>query len=122
MGAARSTAYRSAVTNGSALFLAEVSGNSPIARRFRDIKQAIEDDLGGVVALSEAQKQLVRRACLLSIASEQIEADLAQGNAIDLAAYSSSTNALRRLLTTLGLKRVAGRPQTLADAMRAARA
>jgi hypothetical protein len=64
---------RSKVTNGRALFL-DAKSQSPEARRFADILSQIIADLGGHDApLSEAQKQIARRAASLSISCERLE-------------------------------------------------
>jgi len=44
-------------------------------RRFRDLVEGIQADLGGRDLLSEGQLQLIRRAAGLSVMSESIEAD-----------------------------------------------
>jgi hypothetical protein len=67
---------RSKVSNGKALW-AGVDGRSVWARRQRDILGEIVNDLGGSDMLSEAQRQLARRAAALSVACERIEAVLA---------------------------------------------
>ncbi len=69
----RSPVVRSRVTNDSTL-LAGVDGRSAIARRYRDLVDAINSDLGGDDAISEGQRQLARRASALSVQCEQIEA------------------------------------------------
>ena len=96
---------RSRVANGSSLFLPGVDGRSAIARRFRDIFNAIISDLGGPDAVTEGQTQLCRRAAALSVACEQIEVELAAGNEVPLSGLITATNALRRVLDTLGLER-----------------
>ena len=87
------------------LTLAGVDGRSNMARRFREITAEIENDLGG--DLSEAQRHLVARAATLAIWCEERETELAQGQDFDALQYSTVSNAMRRLLTDLGLKRVA---------------
>jgi hypothetical protein len=52
---------KSRVTNGKSLFLLG-NGNSAPAPRFADILRAIVTDLGGREAVTEAQRQLARRA------------------------------------------------------------
>jgi hypothetical protein len=64
---------RSRVTNGSKL-LPLSDGRSVTARRFRDLYDGICGDLGGVDQLSEGQRQLARRAAMLSSESERQEA------------------------------------------------
>ena len=78
----KSKSTSSQVTNGSKLFLPGVDGRSAIARRTRDIFDAICRDLGG--DLTEAQTQLVRRATWISIQCEEMESRGVQGERIDL--------------------------------------
>ena len=70
---------RSRVTNGQSLFVVG-KGTSPFARRFADILAEIVSDLGGADQLSEAQRQLARRAASLSLACERIEAVVCDGS------------------------------------------
>jgi hypothetical protein len=88
-----------------AIVLAGVDGRSMMARRFREITSTIESDLGG--DLSEAQRHLVARAATLACWCEERESELAQGQDFDALQYSTVSNALRRLLSDLGLQRVA---------------
>ena len=96
---------RSKVSNGRLLPMTD--GRSATAKRFRDLYEYIGADLSGLDYISEAQRQLVRRASLLSAECERLEALWARGEAeFDLAMYVVMTNSLRRVLETLGLKRV----------------
>ncbi len=96
---------KSRVSNGAKL-LPLTDGRSVSARRFRDLYEYIGADLSGLDYI-EAQRQLVRRASLLSAECERLEALWARGEAeFDLAMYVVMTNSLRRVLETLGLKRV----------------
>lgn len=88
-----------------AVVLAGVDGRSLMARRFREITAGIEADLGG--DLTEAQRHLLARAATLACWCEEREADLANGAEFDAAQYSAVSNTLRRLLSDLGLQRVA---------------
>jgi hypothetical protein len=104
--AKRPAAHRSRVTNGSKL-LPLAAGRSVTARRFKDLVEFICVDLGGVDRLSEGEKQLVRRAAALSAECERQEALWSRGEAeFDIGAYSTLTNAVRRVFETIGLKRV----------------
>ena len=98
---------RSAVSNGSRLHGGEVDGRTADARRFRDITAEIASDLGGSDGMSEAQRQLVRRAAMLSVQGEKMEADAIAGGAIDLDAFGALSDRLSRLFARLGVKRVA---------------
>ncbi len=104
--ASRSKHNRSRVGNGAKL-LPLTDGRSATARRFKDLYGDIGADLGGLDWLSEAQRQLVRRAAMLSATCEMHEALSARGEKeFDIQLYVVMTNALRRVLETVGLKRV----------------
>ena len=94
---------RSRLTNGSAVFLDGVDGRGTLARRYRDILAQLVSDLGGDP--SEAQAIIARRAATLAVWCEQCEADMASGKPIDIGEFTTATNALRRLLSDLGLER-----------------
>ena len=97
---------RSRVTNGSKL-LPLSDGRSATARRFRDLYEDISADLGGVAMLSEGQRQLIRRAAMLSAESERMEALAARGEAeFDIDLYGMICDRLGRLFGRLGLERV----------------
>lgn len=93
---------RSRVANGSAV-LAGVDGRSVTYRRYRDILAQLVCDLGGEP--SEAQLQIARRAASLSVWAEEQDAAAANGEALDIGAYTTASNSLRRLLADLGLER-----------------
>ena len=64
-------------------------------------------DLGGADNISEAERAILRRACVLMIELERLEQRFAEGEAdaatIDL--YQRGANSMRRLLESTGLKR-----------------
>jgi hypothetical protein len=105
--ASKSAVARSRVSNGKSLFLEPLDGRGVLARRFRDLVQAMTDDLGGGEILSEAQRQLVRRAAALSVECERLELEMASGRKVDFTDYGQLTNALGRVVGRLGIKRVA---------------
>jgi hypothetical protein len=96
---------RSAVTNGKRLHVVR-PGDTAWARRFRDVLDQIGCDLGGPEGLSEAQRQLARRAATISIMCEKLEGEAATGAKIDLNIYGMLTDRLGRCLQRLGLERV----------------
>jgi ATP-dependent helicase YprA (DUF1998 family) len=105
--ARRSAAQRSRVGNGAKL-LPATDGRSVTARRFKDLVEDISADLGGKALLSEGEKQLVRRSAMLSAECERQEALAARGESeFNIELYVVMTNALRRVLETVGLRRVA---------------
>ena len=110
---------RSRVTNGSKL-LPLSDGRSATARRFRDLYEDIAADLGGKDHLSEGQRQLVRRAAMLSAECERMEAMAARNDrrpdgaiawksevpfTFDLEVYGQLCDRLGRLFGRLGLER-----------------
>jgi hypothetical protein len=95
---------RSRVTNGSALFV-DGEGNTPWARRWRDLIELHEGDLGGNTFLSEAQTSLCRRAATLEIQLEAMEGNMSRGAEVSLDEYARAASHLRRILETLGIER-----------------
>ena len=107
LDAAKSHA-RSRVSNGTAI-LPGVDGRSTWVRRLRDLIALHLSDLGGEDATSEAERSIVRRIATLTVELERMESGFATaGEAlpaqIDL--YQRTANSLRRLLESIGLKRV----------------
>jgi hypothetical protein len=94
---------RSRVSNGSATFLDGADGRSVLARRYRDIFAQLCADMGGDP--SEAQAAIARRAATIAVWCEQAEAGLARGEKLDIGAFTTAANSLRRLLADLGLER-----------------
>src|ERR1700736_1631311 len=98
---------RSRLSNGAKL-LPMTDGRSATARRFKDLVEDIAADLGGKDHLSEGQRQLIRRAAMLSAESERMEALAARGEAeFDIDLYGMICDRLGRLFGRLGLERVA---------------
>src|SRR5271154_4870315 len=98
---------RSRVSNGSAI-LPGVDGRSTWVRRLRDLMGLHLSDLGGDVAVSEAERSIVRRVATLTVELERMEAGFAvageaQPDQLDL--YQRTANSLRRLLEAIGLRR-----------------
>jgi hypothetical protein len=103
--ARRKPEARSRVGNGKTL-LPMVDGRSATARRFKDLVEDIAADLGGQDHLSEGQRQLIRRAAMLSAESERMEALAARGEAeFDIDLYGMICDRLGRLFGRLGLER-----------------
>lgn len=93
---------RTRVGNGSAV-LDGVDGRSVVFRRYREILAQLTSDMGGDP--SEAQQQIARRAAMLAIWCEGEDTKAAKGQAIDIGAYTTASNSLRRLLESIGLER-----------------
>ena len=95
----------SRVTSGNAFFVVG-DGRSAWGRRFKDLIYLHCEDLGGWDNLSEFQLSLVRRVASLECVLEKWEAELAEGAAVDIDVYARVASHLRRIVETLGLKRV----------------
>jgi hypothetical protein len=98
---------RSRVTNGGAL-LSGVDGRSPWVRRCKDVIASHLSDLGGEGNTSAAERSLVRRASVMTVELERLEAGFALAgeadpNTLDL--YIRASGNLRRLLEAVGLRR-----------------
>jgi hypothetical protein len=115
----RSPTVRSKLANGKKL-LPLTDGRSATARRFRDLFEDICIDLGGIEILSEGQKQLARRAAMLSAECERMEAMAVRDERgtpgqiawkdeapfrFDLDVYGQLCDRLGRLFQRLGLER-----------------
>lgn len=104
------SSLRSAISNGSALFVERFDQRSAWARRLRDLISDHLSDLGGNEAVSQAEKVLVRRAAMLALQAELMEQRFAlneggEASAKQLETYQRVTNTLRRTLEALGLQR-----------------
>jgi hypothetical protein len=83
-----------------------IDGRNLIARRYRDIADAIALDQGGEDQCSESRKQLIRRFAASSVLAEQVEAALARGEEIDISSHALLCSTLVRLAGKLGINRV----------------
>jgi hypothetical protein len=113
---------RSAVSNGSRLHVVK-PGDTAWARRFRDVLYELVRDAApaGFDELSEAQKQLARRAAAIAVMCERLEGKAAAGEDIDLNVFGQLTDRLGRTLSRLnpGLKRQARDVTSLGSVLRA---
>jgi hypothetical protein len=96
--AAGKSQARSRVTNGSKL-LAGVDGRTRSARRYRDVLDALLAELDR--APTESDLILAHRASALTAWCEEREAAMSRGEPIDMPAFVTSANSLRRLLSDL---------------------
>jgi hypothetical protein len=98
---------RSRVTNGSAL-LPNTDGRGAWVRRCKDIIAEQLADMSGEDNTSAAERSIVRRAAVLTVELEMLEARFAtagQATATDLDLYIRASGNLRRLLEAVGLQR-----------------
>jgi hypothetical protein len=83
-----------------------VDNRSHTARRYREINALISRDISPDADLTEAQKQLIRSAAGLVVLRERLDVLAVNGEKIDAGEYCAVSNTLRRVLVTIGLKRV----------------
>jgi phage terminase small subunit len=105
---------RSRVTNGKGLFLGHEDARKPLARRFRDLVRLHSQDASpnGPAHLSQAQQQLIRRIAMIETRLEMMEGRMVEGDeTVSLEEYCRASSHLRRMLESLGLRKVA-RDQT----------
>ena len=105
--AAARSAQRSRVANGSAL-LPGTDGRSAWVRRAKEVIADHISDLGGEDNCSAAERSIVRRAGVLTVELEKLEARFASAGAADadeLDQYARVASNLRRLLEAVGLQR-----------------
>lgn len=101
----RKPTARARVSNGRDV-LPNVDGRSLIARRYRDVLNAIIVDQGGIDQCSESRLQLIRRFAAAACIAEQLEARLANGEQIDIAEHATLASTLVRLAARIGIDRV----------------
>jgi hypothetical protein len=88
---------RSRITNGRQL-LDGIDGRSAIARRLRDILRSL---LVEFEITTEADELLVRQAAMLSVISEQLQAQMVRSEPICHKTLSNISGQLRRILSDL---------------------
>ena len=100
---------RSAVTNGNTLLVGDFDHRSTWMRRLRDLIKLHTSDLGGDDVITESESRIVRRAAMLTLQLEMMDAKFAtnggEATAHQLQLYQQCSNTVRRLLESLGLKR-----------------
>jgi hypothetical protein len=98
---------RTPIANGRKLIMADA--RSLWAKRYQEICAAHCADLGGFENLSQAELAILKRAATIEVELEAQETRLANGECkgFDLATFAQVSNGLRRLLETVGIRRVA---------------
>jgi hypothetical protein len=103
--AGRKACARSRVSNGRDV-LPDIDGRTVVARRYRDIAGAILIDQGGTDVCSESRKQLIRRFAAAAVLAEQLEAQLARGDAIDIQEHALLCSTMVRVAQRIGIDRI----------------
>lgn len=104
MNDGRSSRARSAISND-VLKLRGIDGRSRGGRRFRDLVHAYAGDVGGIGAVTEAQRSLITQAASLPISVEALQARMVAGEAVDPEVLVRLANVQLRALAALGLRK-----------------
>jgi hypothetical protein len=96
---------RSRVTNHKAL-LPDLDGRTSAARRFRDLVMSYIADMGGADRCSEIKIGLLRRLAACVVQSELLEAQMINGEAVDIGTLCTLASTTVRISSRLGLERV----------------
>jgi hypothetical protein len=94
---------RSAISNGRRL-LDGVDHRSAQARRFRDLVNAFAANFGGVAALTEGERVLVRQAAACALRAEQLQAALVKGDPVEPDELIRLANTSRRMLASIAAR------------------
>lgn len=98
----RSAKVRSAVSNGTALFLGEVDGRSEVGRRYADLIADLTAERGGREALTVAQTEAVRTYAGLAIMRDRMHSALARGERVDPEAMGQIGDRMARQMRMMG--------------------
>ena len=116
--AARNAPDQPPKTAGSKTRLLTLDGLDRRTAAYRETRKLIdelEEDLGGHDRLATGERQLIQRAAVLGAVLTDTESKWIGGEPIDITAYCTVVNAQRRLLETIGLKRVPRDATTLSQ-------
>ena len=101
---ARAPALRARVTNHKDL-LPGLDGRTGAARRFRDLVNSYIADMGGLDRCSEIRLGLVRRLAAATVQAELLEAEMVNGEQIDIGHLCTLASTTVRIASRLGLER-----------------
>jgi hypothetical protein len=96
---------RARITNHRDLLPKVADGRASHARRFRDLVRALIADMGGIENCNEVQLGFVRRLAAATVLSEETEARVVNGEAVDIEVFCNLASTTLRLARCLGVKR-----------------
>jgi hypothetical protein len=109
-GTIKTKRNNSRITSGRSLLPVGTDMRGVWERRWSDLIRLFVDELGGDNVVSQAERSLVRRIATIQVSCERLEQVFAEqedgGTLAQLDQYQRLSNALRRLLMTVGIKRV----------------
>jgi hypothetical protein len=83
--------------------LSDIDARTAAYRRFKELVASYTSDLGGNP--TTGQQAIIQRAVSLQVWCEDAEAAYAATGEMGIAQFTTATNALRRLLSDIGLER-----------------
>jgi hypothetical protein len=92
-----------------------LDGRSSAARRFRDLVGSYLADMGGLDLCSEIKLGLLRRLAATTVQCELLEAQMVNGQPVDIATLCTLASTSMRLSVRLGLERQPKPVETLQD-------
>jgi hypothetical protein len=112
---------RSALSNGTRLFLGKVDNRSTLARRLADLIRDAEAERGGPGAMTVTQRAAVRAFAMLCVEREAMETARAAGEPFDAELYGQLADRMDRQARRMGppLKQ---QPRSLEERLAARRA
>lgn len=98
---------RSALTNANRLILGDVDGRTALSRRYRDVRDQILLDLGGMDSVPAMKYAVVEQAAALTImAEEQVGYKLSEDQRYDHKIHMDLIKQLGPVARILGIRRV----------------
>lgn len=94
--------HRSALSNGTTLFLGAVDGRSETGRVFADLVSDLTAERGGVEALSVTQRMAIRQYATLAMLREQLTSDMASGTPVEPQTVMQLGNDMARQVRQMG--------------------
>ena len=87
------------------LCLGDLDGRTKARKAADKLLAELISDMGGDAHVSAGRRALAEHAAILAAMAEHQGAQFLSGTPIDIGEYTTTTNALRRLLTDIGLER-----------------
>ena len=96
---------RSKISNHQDLLPEIKDGRHTQARRFRDLVNAYVADMGGLDRCSEIKIGLLRRLAATTVAAEQLESRMVNGESVDISQLCTLASTAVRISQRVGLER-----------------
>ncbi|GJE77245.1 hypothetical protein [Methylorubrum suomiense] len=102
--------HRSALSNGTTLFLGAVDGRSEAGRRYADLVDDLTAERGGREALTVGQAEAIRTYAGLAILRDRMQSDLVTGKAVDPEVLGQIGDRMARQARIMGPVKPPARP------------